>query len=82
MLAAPARRLPRLLRQHRLVTPNTLMRWHQRLVAKKRIYPDQTRRPPIDSALVVLIERMAQENNSRSFGTATDPDGACLKERS
>ncbi|MEU4765630.1 integrase [Actinosynnema sp. NPDC023794] len=33
--AALAGRLPRLLREHRLVTPGTVLRWHRRLVAKK-----------------------------------------------
>ena len=32
MLAALARRLPRALRCHRLVTQDTILRWHRRLV--------------------------------------------------
>jgi hypothetical protein len=32
IFAALTRRLPRALRCHRLVTPNTMLRWHQRLV--------------------------------------------------
>jgi putative transposase len=32
MLAALARRLPRPLRMRRLITPDTLLRWHRRLI--------------------------------------------------
>jgi putative transposase len=39
LLAALARILPRALRTHRIVTPGTLLRWHQRMVTKKRTQP-------------------------------------------
>jgi hypothetical protein len=37
--AALIRRLPRALGCHRLVTPNTILRWHHRLVRKKWTCP-------------------------------------------
>jgi len=35
VFAALIRRLPARLRDHRLVTPGTILRWHRRLVATK-----------------------------------------------
>jgi putative transposase len=40
ILAALIRWLPRALRGHRLVTPNTILRWHRQLVRKKTLRPD------------------------------------------
>jgi hypothetical protein len=39
ILAALIRLLPPRLRMHRLVTPGTALRWHRRLVTRKRTYP-------------------------------------------
>src|SRR5689334_7373273 len=62
VLAALVARLPRALRGHRLVTPDTILRWHRRLVRRRWTYPNRGGRPPIDHALIVSVVRMAQEN--------------------
>jgi putative transposase len=62
VLAALARLLPRPLRLGRLVTPDTLLRWHRRLVRWRWTYRHAGGRPPVDARLAVLIEQMAREN--------------------
>ena len=62
VIAALARLLPRPLRMSRLVTPDTLLRWHRRLVRWRWTYPHRGGRPPVDAQVAVLIEQMAREN--------------------
>jgi len=64
LLAALIRRLPAVLREHRLVTPATVLRWHRRLVTEKWTYPKRSGRPPLDPTIAALIERMARENET------------------
>jgi putative transposase len=67
IFAALVRRLPQMLRGHRLVTPSTILRWHHRLVAKKWTYPNRMGRPPVEDTVASLIERMARENRSWGY---------------
>jgi len=62
VLAALARLLPRSLRAGRLVTPDTLLRWHRRMVRWHWTYPHRGGRPPVDVEVAMLIEQMAREN--------------------
>src|SRR4051812_39334584 len=62
VFAALVRRLPRPLRAHRLVSPETILGWHRRLVRRRWTYPHRTGRPPIDAVLAALVVRMAREN--------------------
>jgi putative transposase len=62
VLAALARLLPRALRAGRLVTPDTLLRWHRRLIRWHWAYPQRGGRPPVDVKLAILIEQMARDN--------------------
>src|ERR1700745_99673 len=57
-----ARLLPGPWKRGRLVTPDTLLRWHRRLVRWRWTYPPQGGRPPVDAKLVGLIGAMAREN--------------------
>jgi putative transposase len=62
VLAALTRLLPRSLRLGRLVTPDTLLGWHRRLVRWHWTYPHRGGRPPVDAQIAALIEQMAREN--------------------
>ena len=67
LFAALIRRLPAVLRSHRLITPATVLRWHQRLVTKKWTYPNQSGRPPLAPTIAAFIERMARENETWGY---------------
>jgi len=51
VFAALVRRLPQVLRKHRLVTAGTILRWHCHLIAKKWTYPHRLARPPLEDAV-------------------------------
>ena len=67
VFAALIRRLPTRLRDHRLVTPGTILRWHRRLVRRRWTYPNRPGRPPINDVIAALVERMARENPSWGY---------------
>jgi putative transposase len=64
VIAALARLLPKPLRMSRLVTPDTLLRWHRRLIRWRWTYPRRGGRPPLDPQIAALIEQMARKNPS------------------
>src|SRR5438093_8438710 len=68
LLAALSRVLPRRSWQAFLVRPETLLRWHRRLVAKHWTYPHRRPgRPPIAGEVGELVLRMARENTSWGY---------------
>jgi transposase InsO family protein len=63
VLSALSRLLPVPLRQLRLVSPRTLLRWHAHLVARRWTYPHRRPgRPPTAPPIRALVLRMAREN--------------------
>ena len=63
VLSALSRLLPTALRQLRLVSPRTLLRWHAQLVARRWTYRHRRPgRPTTAPALRALVLRMAREN--------------------
>ena len=63
LLAALSRLLPRPRWSSFLVTPETLLRWHRRMVRRHWIYPTRPRgRPPVPDQVQTVIVRLATEN--------------------
>ena len=63
LLAALSRLVPRQRWSCFVVSPQTILRWHRELVARKWTYRHaKTGRPSLDSELVALIISMAREN--------------------
>src|SRR5918996_375519 len=63
LLAAAACHLPRRVRCARLVTPRTLLRWHQALVRRKWRQPSGRRgRPPLAPEVRELVLRLPRED--------------------
>ncbi len=63
LLAVIARVLPRARREGWLVTPDTLLRWHRRLIARRWTQPPRRPgRPPTTGECRALVVRIAREN--------------------
>jgi putative transposase len=63
LLAALSRLLPRVRWSIFLVRPETLLRWHRRMVARRWTYPSTSKgRPPISEEMQQLVVRLAREN--------------------
>jgi hypothetical protein len=68
LLAAVSRLLPRRSWDVFLVRPETLLRWHRRLVARRWTYPHRRPgRPPIGCEVRELVLRLARENPSWGY---------------
>ena len=63
LLGAVAQALPRLARDGWIVTPETLLRWHRRRVARHWTHTRRSQgRPPTAAAIRRLVVEMAGEN--------------------
>ena len=63
ILSARSKLLPTQLRQLRLISPRTLLRWHTQLVARRWTYPRRhPGRPPVAQPVRALVLRIAREN--------------------
>ncbi len=65
LLSALSRLLPVGLRQLRLVSPRTLLRWHTKLIAGRRTYPRrQPSRPPVAQPLRGPVDRRRSQTQA------------------
>jgi putative transposase len=63
LLAALSRLLPRIRWPILLVRPETVLRWHRRMVARRWTYPSTSRgRPPVANEVQQRVVRLAREN--------------------
>ncbi|GAA3367075.1 hypothetical protein GCM10017744_077630 [Streptomyces antimycoticus] len=67
LLAVVTRLIPQALRERRIVSPRTLLAWHQRLVKQKWTQPPPTGRPPLPEEIRNLIIRLGTENPRWGF---------------
>lgn len=68
ILTALSRLLSRERRHHRLVTPDTLLRWHRALISRHWTHPHRPPgRPSTSPQLQSLILRMAAENQTWGY---------------
>jgi putative transposase len=68
VLAALSRVMPRRLWQAFLITPETLLRWHRRIIARRWTYPHRRPgRPPLEPQVSELLLRLARENSHRGY---------------
>ena len=72
VLSALSRLPPPPLRQLRLVSPRTLLRWHAQLVARRWTYPHRRPgRPPTSEAIRALVLRMGPRESPLGLQTNT-----------
>jgi putative transposase len=68
VLAALSRVMPRRSWRAFLVTPETLLRWYRRIVARRWTYPHRRPgRPPVGQEVRQLILRLARENSHGGY---------------
>jgi putative transposase len=76
LMAALIRLLPTRRRLGFLVTPATILPWHQRLVSRRWTTPPaRSGRPAIPAGLRALAVRLATENPTWGHGAAWAPRG-------
>src|ERR671918_583899 len=68
LLAATARVLPRRRWAALFVRPETVLRWHRALVARRWTYPRRPGRPPKNAEVRRLVIRLAEENETWGYG--------------